>query len=306
MNGRELSPHVFAFLDEGGVLVPAAQFARRCGPCCVTVSGPDEVAVELLDQGSSRMVILRAGSEVAVVDGTAMPLAGRAVLSQGALLAPVEFMARCFGAVVWQEPGCNAVVVARTEPSMLGKLVLLDPGHGGADSGAVGASGVVEKDVNLDVARRAATLLERSGAGIRLTRNDDVRLSPRERVRVSAEAHPDAVISIHHNWFWDAAVKGTETYYYEEWPSRLLAARLQESLVEEMESEDRHVKEGGLYVLKHTRGAAALTEAGFLSNAEDEDRLRDPWRRQKEALGILRGVRSYFEEKMAWEEGEPA
>jgi len=95
----------------------------------------------------------------------------------------------------------------------IGKVVI-DPGHGGHDAGSTGATGLVEKDVTLDVARRLATLLETSlGSEVILTRSEDVYVSPEQRTAIANRHHADLFISIHANSSTLRTASGVETYY---------------------------------------------------------------------------------------------
>ena len=94
------------------------------------------------------------------------------------------------------------------------KTIVLDPGHGGRDPGAVGRQGVMEKDVTLDVARRLKARLERYGYRILLTRADDTKLTLRERIQFANEHEADLFLSIHVNALPVDSIAPIETYYY--------------------------------------------------------------------------------------------
>ena len=91
--------------------------------------------------------------------------------------------------------------------------VVLDPGHGGRNGGTQTPSGMVEKDLTLDIALRLRDLLEEEGFAVVLTREEDVALSLEERVAVANREQADLFLSIHVNWIDNQAVRGVETYY---------------------------------------------------------------------------------------------
>ena len=206
---------------------------------------------------------------------------------------------------------------------------MIDPGHGGTDSGAV-AQGLVEKDLNLDVGLRVARLLETAGFGVKLTREDD-RFVPLEARVEMANALPKSVfVSIHFN---DAQgegrattrANGIETYYSGvkqptpatslTWASllgaskpasdpamagsvrggTLLAGCIQHALIAGTGAEDRGIKEAGLYVTRRVRGPAVLVEGGFVSHPLEAHLLQDPSYREEIAKCIASGIVSYLQ-----------
>ena len=208
-----------------------------------------------------------------------------------------------------------------------GTVVIIDPGHGGGDSGAV-AQGVVEKSLNLDVGLRVAALLRARGVEVRLTREDDHFVPLETRVRL-ANATPGAVfVSIHFN---DASgngrtvnrASGIETYYCERklapdpgwtWASlfggrrapvagaqdqairdgQTLADCIQGSLIAGTAAADRGIKERSLYVTHRVLGPAVLVEGGFVSNPSEARQLGEAGYRQKIAESIAQGIVKYL------------
>ncbi len=177
--------------------------------------------------------------------------------------------------------------------SLFGVKVCLDPGHGGEDPGAVGPTGLKEKDVNLKVALKLKALLEAEGASVLLTRADDRYVSLSDRCQIANSWRADIFVSIHHNSVSDPSVNGTETLIS---PAagdftRQLANSIQAELVAELKLTNRGVKERSLYVLNNTFMPAVLTEASFISNPDEEKRLRDDAYLEREARAILRGIK---------------
>ncbi len=108
--------------------------------------------------------------------------------------------------------GRNAGLVGEVIPLSV-STVVVDPGHGGVDSGTAPGMGLLEKDLTLDISRRLAVLLEAGGCRVVLTRHDDRAVSLRERAEIANAAHGDLFLSIHLNWLPDREARGVETYY---------------------------------------------------------------------------------------------
>ncbi|NPV54393.1 MAG: N-acetylmuramoyl-L-alanine amidase [Firmicutes bacterium] len=178
------------------------------------------------------------------------------------------------------------------------KVVVVDPGHGGSDPGAIGPSGLQEKFVTLDIALRLARLLELAGAKVLLTRTDDRFVSLPDRVKLANENNADLFVSVHVNSFTDLYPSGAETFYFDNVPdSRRLAALIQDALVRESEINNRKAKSRELYVLREARVPACLVEVAFISNFGEEMLLMSPGFRQKAAQGIYAGILSFSSEK---------
>ncbi len=175
----------------------------------------------------------------------------------------------------------------------------VDPGHGGNESGAVGPGGLKEKEVNLKVALKLKDLLEAEGAEVLMTRYDDSTVSITERWQMANAWGAHRFISIHHNAMpGDPIANGTETWVhqYASEESLKLANAVQAELVGELRLPNRGVKRTvvdspyDFGVLKNTTMPAILTEASFISNPEEEKRLREDAYLQREAMAILRGI----------------
>ncbi|MCE5284458.1 MAG: N-acetylmuramoyl-L-alanine amidase [Pelosinus sp.] len=189
-------------------------------------------------------------------------------------------------------------------PGLRGKVIALDPGHGGSDSGAVGPNQVQEKAVTLAVSLRVKKLLENAGAVVYMTREDDVDVyAPNDtateelsaRADVGNANHVDIFVDIHANSFGDPSVGGTGTYYYRKTSyDSLLAQSLQTGLVRADGLTNRGIYAANFYVLKHTDMPAALIELAFLSNPNEESLLNSPQYQQKLAQGIVNGLNVFF------------
>lgn len=179
--------------------------------------------------------------------------------------------------------GAVSSISARKLISGYGFKVVLDPGHGGYDSGAVGSAGIKEKDVNLAVTLKLGSILKNNGVDVVYTRTgDDVSWSNdinddlQTRCDISNNTEPDYFICIHSNSSSSAAANGTETYYYsgnEE--GQRLAGLIQDELVKALGTYDRGIKTANFYVLRNTNAPAVLVELAFISNSNEERLLND-------------------------------
>lgn len=192
--------------------------------------------------------------------------------------------------------------------SVKGKVIVIDPGHGGNFKGAVGPAGIEEKAINLDISERLAKLLNRAGARVVLTRTSDVETVPGtdlaadlyQRVATAEEQNADFFISIHNNATPENAPdrmtrQGSEAFYY--YPQSLRAARiLEDSVVKTAGTVSRYFGFQSIAVIRQTTMPAVLVEGDYLSNAGREAKLATPGFRQKIAAGIFKGVETYFAE----------
>lgn len=180
--------------------------------------------------------------------------------------------------------------------------IVLDPGHGGRDPGAVGY-GMQEKEIALHVALMAADILRRHNVRVTLTRDSDTTLEPAARVRRVNAAGGDAVVSIHCNAAGTASARGTETYHsIFSKPGKggaALAAAVHSRVVAALGTTNRGVKtkkgRGGrdyYYMIRETRPPAIIVELAFITNAEDAHILKV--RQPQAAEAIARGVLDYF------------
>lgn len=186
-----------------------------------------------------------------------------------------------------------------TGDNLADKLVAIDPGHGGSDFGAVGVSGVREKDINIAVAQHLAAMLQEAGAKVIMTRSGDYSLSNQQRVDTANEAKADIYISIHANAFTSEESNGTETHFCDEKKNsaagRYLAYQLQRELLASLGLRDRGVKASSFFVLTKTEMPSALVEMAFMSNVEEEKQLTDPAYQKRAAKALFRGLQSYFQ-----------
>ena len=176
-------------------------------------------------------------------------------------------------------------------------LVIIDPGHGGPDPGAIGIRGIRETDVVLDVSKRVKQLLSEKGVRVRLTRKSEIDLDLPPRVSFANRTGADIFVSIHANASQGKKrnINGLETFYYRGWRGRLLAKRIQKHILRVSPgSPDRGVKQGKFYVIKNTRMPAVLVEIGFLTGRLDARRLEQSMHRKRIAFAIAKGILEYL------------
>ena len=176
-------------------------------------------------------------------------------------------------------------------------LVIIDPGHGGPDPGAIGIRGIRETDVVLDVSKIVKHLLSEKGVRVRLTRKSEIDLDLPPRVLFANRTGADIFVSIHANASQGKKrnINGLETFYYRGWRGRLLAKRIQKHILRVSPgSPDRGVKQGKFYVIKNTRMPAVLVEIGFLTGRLDARRLEQSMHRKRIAFAIAKGILEYL------------
>lgn len=175
--------------------------------------------------------------------------------------------------------------------------VVIDPGHGGPDPGAVGIGGLREKDVVMDVSLQVAQLLQARGVMVTMTRSSDIDLDLPPRVSIANRSGANAFVSIHANAISMARpdVNGVETFFFSGGPSRSLAGALQRRMMAiSPGTRDRGVKQGNFFVIRRTVMPAALVEMGFVTGAIDAPRLANPQFRRTMALAIAAGILDFL------------
>lgn len=200
--------------------------------------------------------------------------------------------------------GCVGCVRAVDVPTH-GEIVLIDPGHGGFDGGAVAGDGTAEKHLNLAVALCLRDMLYVCGVPVKMTRETDTGLedasagSIREkkssdmRRRLTMYDEASLVISVHQNHFSMPKYNGTQLFYSNNHPhGMLLAQSIRESVVGWIQPQNtRELKKAtdGIYLLYHTTTPAVLVECGFLSNPEECEKLKTPAYQQQLAFSVMAG-----------------
>ncbi len=175
--------------------------------------------------------------------------------------------------------------------------VVIDPGHGGSDPGAVGINGLRETDIVLEVSKSVSVFLTKKGVKTILTRNNERTLDLQPRVNKANNSKADAFVSIHANATRGKRkdVNGLETYYYSGYQGYSLAQNIQKQiLVVSPQSPDRGVRRSRFYVIRKTSMPAALVEIGFVTGIYDADLLRQKGYRDKMSFAIAKGILNYL------------
>jgi len=186
--------------------------------------------------------------------------------------------------------------------------IILDPGHGGEDGGAVGVGGVVEKELNLAVALQLAPFLRALGYDVHMTRCEDCDLSEPAntlRERKASDIHArhamleelrdsDLFLSIHMNRYSSPSARGTQVFYSPNHPqSAVMAEQIQRTVVQLLQPENhRQIKPAGssIYLLHRATRPAVMVECGFISNPSEATRLQDAAYQRQLAFAIAIGV----------------
>lgn len=169
-------------------------------------------------------------------------------------------------------------------------VVVIDPGHGGADWGAT--DGNKEKDAVMAIGSQVAKILEIHGVKAILTRNGDYFISLDRRVEIARESKADLFVSIHANYFEREEAMGVETYSYGS--GGRLAELIQQSIVSRLAAVDRGTKTARFLVLRKSVIPAVLVETGFISNKLEGAMLATPEYRNRMGDSIARGILQYL------------
>lgn len=192
------------------------------------------------------------------------------------------------------------------------RVVMIDPGHGGSDSGAV-ANGTTEKAVNLIMSKKLRDELKRRGYEVRMMRENDKDISLVDRGRITNNSDADIFISVHQNAHPRHNAQGIETFYYKSHPnwqpkinkkyhsngqrianSKHLSDLIQRNLLRETGAVDRKVQSKTFAVLRETARPAVLVEAGFLDHPVEGKRIQRPEYHDKVVKAVADAVDEYF------------
>ncbi len=185
------------------------------------------------------------------------------------------------------------------------KIILIDPGHGGIDGGAKSKSGTIEKEINLQIACKLRDYLVDEGYKVYMTREEDTAVAEnkkadlRKRVSMKKETNCDIYVSIHQNMFSQPSCYGAQVWYASNEKSQNLGNCVQNSLKETISDKNKRVSKpaGQSYLIlrDNYEGASIIVECGFLSNYEEELRLKSDDHQDMIVKGISKGINKYFE-----------
>ncbi|WP_404450901.1 N-acetylmuramoyl-L-alanine amidase CwlD [Virgibacillus necropolis] len=231
----------------------------------------------------------------------------------------------CFGLVlliilIQQPVGSPVSTWSSWSLPLAGKTIVLDPGHGGPDGGAVGKDKTLEKGITLTVAKKIQSYLQQTGAIVYLTREKDTDLADpdtkslsrrkaedlRNRLQIIEDKEADFFLSIHLNALPSTKWSGAQTFYYPKSDkSEHLAKMIQAEIIRNLGNTDRTALPlTGMYLLKHANAPGALVEIGFLSNERERELLKETDYQEKMAASVYNGILRYVTEDIEKDEDD--
>ncbi|GLC30945.1 N-acetylmuramoyl-L-alanine amidase CwlD [Clostridium omnivorum] len=208
---------------------------------------------------------------------------------------------------------CTKIAQAKATPQEgeLQKVILIDPGHGDFDSGAISRSGLLEKDVNLSISLKLRDELNKKGYLVLMTRETDKGLYRNEgsirgkkyddlnaRCKMKNESNCDMFISIHQNFFKDGSCRGAQVWYSRCEDSKALAQIIMKNFKTDLDEKNHREEKPARNDYKILRCyyniPSVIVECGFLTNYNDEKKLKDEKYQQKIAESLAKSVSEYF------------
>ena len=282
---------------------------------------------KLLVSGSNYDLQLQANNKVAAINHQPLPLEISPRLIEDQLFIPVRLLTELYGGQLsWiksekkvnyhnYQSGAkdsifsnrsnkkreknNGINFSNNLKSGENPLIVIDPGHGGTDPGAIGVTGLEEKVVNLEIAVQLQRRLEKAGYNTLLTRRNDFFIPLIERSQLANFKGADLFISLHANSNPKSTVRGTATYahWYASEKNWALAWYVQDEIIKRISLIDNGLKAANFSVLRETKMPALLVETAFLSNKIEERLLNSVPFQAKIAAGITAGVKKYFQKQ---------
>ena len=273
---------------------------------------PSEYGRNAVFRSRTSTVVIEAGSRKVLFDGLALYLNSSVVRNgQDWIIAPVDAVDN-LGALLFP---------ARALKTAGWTTVVLDPGHGGEDPGALNGRGVAEKSLTLDIAKRVKSKLRACRVECRLIRERDSTVSLDQRCLLGSRLGADLWVSLHLNSSKNRATSGIETYVLPaagysatsdperpdararysscsgnrfDGANLLLAHCVHKGVVTQSRAEDRGIRRARFFVLRNASCPATLVECGFLSNPTENSRILDESYRDTLAEGVARGILTYI------------
>ena len=183
----------------------------------------------------------------------------------------------------------------KSKGTLRNKVIILDPGHGGIDPGAVVDKTLYEKRYTLDIAKRLQKLLEKEGAYVILTRSSDATRSLQSRVKLANKQNADLFLSIHLNSFKNSKVSGSQSFY-SKLKDKKLAQHIQKQINHDFDTKNHGIRRSRFFVLRHTKMPSTLLEPMFMTNKKEKKQLIQPAYRSKLANSIYQGVKNYYKD----------
>ncbi|MGM0835897.1 MAG: SH3 domain-containing protein [Bacillota bacterium] len=200
------------------------------------------------------------------------------------------------GWIVTTEGQAPTITRAGSEQYLRNKVIVIDPGHGGKDVGAIGVQGTYEKDLTLRTSRLLQDKLKAAGATVYLTRQNDSFVSLPARARTANHHGADVFISVHYDSIDDPSVTGTTTFYYGG-ADQQLADYVHQSLIQLTNLRDRNVRQENYLVLRENMQPSLLLELGYISNRGEELTILSSDFQERAATGIYQGLAQYFRDR---------
>lgn len=228
------------------------------------------------------------------------------IINGGLLYLGAIILSLAVGWWIYREPALRIELPIMS--SVSGRKVVIDAGHGGIDPGAKSESGLLEKEINLDIALKLKRHLSMAGIYCVMIRETDCDFSdsgaelPTKkkrdlsyRIRTANQSGADIYLGIHANSFPQRIYRGAQTFYTEDDPqSRRLAKAIQAQLAARLGPNRRRPRPGDYRMLNDTQMPGVVIEVGFLSNPEEARSLEDDDYREQVAQAIFHGVVDYF------------
>lgn len=260
------------------------ELARQVG---MSVAEVDDAFVKLRN-GSNTVVIFTHTDAQLFVNGRQQGLVGNIERMGGIVYFDPGLSARIKTCLITEQ--ATSKVLTEPKKPALGCIVI-DPGHGGKDPGAISPLGFQEKAVNLVVAQQLASLLRQSGFRVVMTRDRDVFLELEERATLANRVDADLFVSVHADSSHSRDLNGFTVYTARGASTRARwAAGAIVNAMRDTGLEDNGVREADYRVLVQTHCPAVLVELGYISNTREADKLRDPYTQRRLARAIAEGV----------------
>lgn len=200
------------------------------------------------------------------------------------------------GWIVTTKGQAPTITRAGSEQYLRNKVIVIDPGHGGKDVGAIGLQGTYEKDLTLRTSRLLHDKLKAAGATVYMTRQSDSFVSLPARARTANHHGADVFISVHYDSIDDSSVTGMTTFYYGS-ADRKLADSVHQSLIQFTNLRDRNVRQENYLVLRENMQPSLLLELGYISNRGEELTILSSDFQERAATGIYQGLAHYFRDR---------
>lgn len=194
---------------------------------------------------------------------------------------------------VQKETKKPTITIKKSDKILAGKVIVLDPGHGGSDPGAISQSKVQEKSLTISIGLLLEKLLKDNGATVYMTRSDDTYVSLSDRTTFSNAKSPDIFVSLHINAAENSSIHGIETHYWKD-DSLELAKSIQKSMISKTGATNRGVIKSRFYVVRNTVAPSVLIEFGFITNPSELQRMSAKATKEKSVEAAFEGIVNYL------------